>query len=363
MHDRRGLACARFAVWISVALLTTLVSGCRALTSGQTNKPLVSARQLSLRGADALQRGRDQDAELLFSQSLALSPLDERAHWGYATTLWNRGDKARATFHMTEALRLSGRNPEYAIRLGEMYLELGNFADAKNIALDVLSANRNHAQAWALLGDTHRAESDWDDARECYHRALLIRRDYPKVQLAIAELYRKTGRPERALSTLDRMTDLNAAISDNPEHMLLRGLAFADLNRPQEAASLLAECSEHLPPDRWQQQLEVAETQCRIGEMVQARMAMGRIAESHANDPAVLQMKHHLDQHFNLLAENPSLPNSALPNPPLANYSSLPLGSRNSDGATEGSPILPIQRSPAEPKQLPGGTANFRTKR
>lgn len=362
MHDRRGSVRAWLAVWISVALLPALVPGCRALTSGQTNKPLVSARQLSLRGADALQRGRDQDAELLFSQSLALSPLDERAHWGYATTLWNRGDKERATFHMTEALRLSERNPEYAIRLGEMYLELGNYADAKNIALDVLSANRNHSQAWALLGDTHRAESDWDDARECYHRALLIRRDYPKVQLAIAELYRKTGRPQRALSTLDRMTDLNATIADNPEHMLLRGLAFADLNRPQEAASLLAECSEHLPPERWQQQLEVAETQCRIGEMVQARMTMGRIVESHANEPAVLHMKHHLDQHFSLLAENPSLPNSPLPNPTLADPSSFPRGSRNSDGTPEGFPILTIQRSPAEPKQLPGSTAGFRSK-
>jgi tetratricopeptide (TPR) repeat protein len=281
--------------WLPAVFANT---SCRALTSGQTNKPLVSARQLSLRGADALQRGRSSDAELLFSQSLAQSPLDERAHWGYATTLWDRGDKQTATFHMAEALRLSGRNPEYAIRLGEMNLELGNIADAKNIALDVLSANRNHAQAWSLLGDTHRAEKDWDNAMECYHRALLIRSDYPKVQLAMADIYRKRGRPQRALAMLDRMTDINADISENPEHMLLRGLTFADLHRDQDATSLLASCSEHLSADSWRKQLEVAEAQYRLGALVEARMTMGRIPNDHITDAAVLSFKNKLDSSF-----------------------------------------------------------------
>lgn len=273
-------------------------TGCRSLTSGQTNRPLVTARQLSLRGADALQRERYQDAELLFSQSLAQSSLDERAHWGYAMTLWNRGDKQRATFHMSEALRLSGRNPEYAVRLGEMYLELGRIEDAKNMALDVLSGNRNHAQAWALLGDTHRAERDWDNSMECYHRALLIRADYPKVQLAVAELYRLRGRPERALSTLDRMTDLNANIAEDPNHMLLRGMTFADLQRNQEAAVLLASGSERLPPDQWRRQLEVAETQFRLGELVDARLTLGRIPEPSSQDPAVTAFRDKLDASF-----------------------------------------------------------------
>ena len=113
---------------------------------------------------------------------------------------------------MSEALRLSGQNPEYAIRVGEMYLESGKNEQAKQIALDVLSVNRNHAQAWALLGDTHRASSETHDALECYHRALLIRSDYPRVQLSIAELYRTTQRPERSLSTLDHMADLDRLV-------------------------------------------------------------------------------------------------------------------------------------------------------
>jgi tetratricopeptide (TPR) repeat protein len=179
-----------------------------------------------------------------------------------------------------------------------MYLELGRIEDAKNMALDVLSGNRNHAQAWALLGDTHRAERDWDNAMECYHRALLIRADYPKVQLAVAELYRLRGRPERAMSTLDRMTDLNANIAEDPNHMLLRGMTFADLQRNQEAAVLLANGSERLPPDQWRRQLEVAETQFRLGELVDARLTLGRIPEPSSQDPAVTAFRDKLDASF-----------------------------------------------------------------
>lgn len=298
MHVVRRPRYGASSVLVLCFLALVPMLGCRAFRGDTTNKPLVSARQLSLRGADALQRSRYQDAELLFSQALAVSPLDERAHWGYAMTLWNRGEKQQATQHMSEALRLSGRNPDYAIQLGEMYLELGDYASAKRFALDVLSDNRNHARAWALLGDTHRAESDWTNALECYHRALLIKSDYPQVQLSIADIYRKQGKPERALSTLDRMVDLHTAVREDPEHMLLRGLALADLNRPQEAAALLAKASEGLPTSELDRHLEVVEAQRRAGELVQARISLGRLLAESGGDPRVQTAKLQLDESF-----------------------------------------------------------------
>jgi tetratricopeptide (TPR) repeat protein len=288
---------------MGMAISLVANSGCRVFRGYGTNPSLVTARQLSLRGADALQRSRTQDAELLFSQALALSPLDERAHWGYAMTLWEKGEKHQATHHMSEALRLSGRNPEYAIQLGEMHQEIGENAVAKKLSLDVLSGNRNHARAWALLGDTHRSAEEWVDALECYHRALLIRSDYPRVQLSIAELYRKQGKPERALATLDRMVDLHVAVREDPEHMFFRGLALVDLNRPQEGAALLAGAAEKLPTDQLDRHLAIVDAQHRIGELVQARISLGRLAAENAQDLRVQAAKMHLDQSFAALSQ------------------------------------------------------------
>ena len=293
--------------WLGIALIASLNSGCRSFVQRTSNSPLVAARQLSLRGADALQRSRQQDAEILFSEALQQSPLDERAHWGYATTLWNRGDRERAVKHMREALRLSGKNPEYAIRLGEMSLEMGDRKSASESALSVLSANRNHAEAWALLGDTHQSERDWPAALECYHRALLVRSDYPRVQLSVAELYRHTGRPQRTLATLDHMSDQRATATTDPEVLLIRGQALADLNRREEAAEALAKASERMPSNRVDKQIQLVHAQHRIGELVPARMTLGRLLASNTSDPEVLRLQSMLDLSFKHLSE-PALP-------------------------------------------------------
>ncbi len=289
---------------VTLVLLVSnpLSVGCRILDRGQRNQSLVSARQLSLRGTEAYQRDRIQDAELLFTQALTQSPYDERAHWGYANTLWKQGNKNKAIEHMAEAYRLSGRNPDYAVQLGEMHLEIGNQEQAKQLSLDVLSANRGHANAWALLGDVHAKQADWSSALECYHHALILRSDFPKVQFAIAEIYRTTGRPERALATLDHMADLHVAVVDSPDHLLLRGLVYADLNRAREASELLAKCSERLPAEEWEKQLAVVEAQVRCADLVQARMAIGRIPEMQAGTKQVSYWQTRLNEDFLRLA-------------------------------------------------------------
>ncbi len=302
-HSESSLGSVLF--WVCALLYCTTGLGCRSFVQAKSNSQLVQARQLSLRGADALQRSRQQDAEMLFSEALRNSPLDERAHWGYATTLWQRGDRQRAIEHMREAVRLSGRNPEYAVRLGEMNLDVGDRSAAREYALGVLSANRSNAEAWALLGDTHHSERDWPTALECYNRALLYRSDYPRVQLVVAEIYRNTGRPQRTLAALDRMVDLHASASTDPESLLIRGMALADLDRVAEAAVALAMASERMPSDRIDKQIQLVQAQHRIGELVPARMTLGRLIAAKSNNPEVERLQSMLDMSFSQLS-NPS---------------------------------------------------------
>ena len=46
-----------------------------------------------------------------------------------------------------------------------------------------------------------------DEALLSYHRALAYQEHYPRVQIAISEVYRYQDRPQRALSTLDHLCD------------------------------------------------------------------------------------------------------------------------------------------------------------
>jgi tetratricopeptide (TPR) repeat protein len=229
--------------------------------------------------------------------------MDERAHWGYATTLWNRGDQAKAIEHMREAIRLSGDNPQYLVQFGEMLLTVGNYSEAESAANAVLANNHKNPTAWALRGNVHQAKREWDDARNCYQRALLIQSDYPEAQLQLAEVYRTLGKPQRSLAVLDRMVDLHNTASHDPDALLYRGLALADLNRTQEAADTLAKASERLPAEDVQKQLQIVHAQHRIGELVAARITLGRVRSNNAEIPEVARLQSMLDMSFAHLSD------------------------------------------------------------
>lgn len=281
-------------------------AGCRTLRAGLPDGRLVRGRQLSLRGADLLRRSRFEDAQSLFSEAIHHCPTDERAHWGYATTLWENGRRPEAIAHMREAVRLSGSNPEFMVRLGEMYLAEGDAIGAKSQAEQVLQTHRDRADAWALMGDSQSHSHQPADAIESYHRALLLQPDYPRVQLAVAEMYRLTGRPNRSLATLDRMVDLHPNACEKGETQLIRALALIDLNRRDEAVLSLKQATEGLPKDNPQRQIELVHAQYKLGELVEARISLGRLLQQYPEHPGARRLQSELDSSFVYLAEQPT---------------------------------------------------------
>ena len=280
--------------------------GCRTLRGTLPDGRLVRARQLSLRGADLLRRSRFEDAQTLFDEAIRYCPSDERAHWGYATTLWENGRHSEAIVHMREAVRLSGSNPEFMIRLGEMYLAEGDAAGAMTQAEQVLKSHRDRADAWALLGDSQSRSDRLLEAIESYHRALLAQPDYPQVQLAVAELYRQAGRPNRSLATLDRMVDMHPSSCAQGETQLVRALALIDLDRRDEAVLALQSADKGLPLNKPQRHIDLVNAQCQLGELVEARISLGRFLQLFPDHASAIQLQSQLDNSFAYLAEQTS---------------------------------------------------------
>jgi len=293
---------------MSIVIGCGVVSGCRVFRGRGPDAHSVKARQLSLRGADLLRRSRYEDAETLFTEAIQNCPTDERAHWGYAATLWENGQRPLAIQHMQEAVRLSGSNPEFLVRLGEMYLAEGDYEGAKSQAQLTLKSHRDRADAWALLGDSQTQQGNHQEAVESYQRALLIKSDYPRVQIAVADSYRKVGRPLRSLATLDRMVDIHPTVHDNGETQLVRGLALMDLDRREEAVTALKAASDGIPIEKRERQLELVSAQYQLGELVDARLSLGKLLQ-HAPDHAEARMlQGQINTSFEVLASKPSEP-------------------------------------------------------
>jgi len=210
--------------------------GCRAITQYGESKQSISARRLSRQGLEAMHAGQWDVAEDLFSDALELTAADDRAHWGLAESLWQRGEKQAALKHMEEAVRLSASDPRLMQRLGKMYLDLDRVADADRQSLAALQADRQSAEVWGLRGDCLVKLGDLDGALAAYHQALALQPNFPDVQLEIAELYRQQERYDRLLATIDRLQDTigTGGVCPARAHML-RGIALHRLQRYGDA--------------------------------------------------------------------------------------------------------------------------------
>jgi tetratricopeptide (TPR) repeat protein len=199
---------------------------------------MAAARQLSRQGLDAQQRHDWQRAELLFAAAIVKSPADERAHYGYAESLWRRGNYAAAIASMEESVRLSGYDPERRVRLGTMYLATGDIRLALLQAERAIAANPQLSGAWALRGKAEHASGALHEALASFHRALSLAPEVTEVQLAVADIYALQNRPQRALATLQSLADQFPADQIPREVLERQALALRALGRPQDAVAL-----------------------------------------------------------------------------------------------------------------------------
>ncbi|TWT65313.1 tetratricopeptide repeat protein [Allorhodopirellula solitaria] len=249
--------CLGASLLAAALTLVSLQLGCRSIVKFGESRQSVAARRLSRQGLKAARQGDWTVAEDLFSKSLDVSNNNDAAHRGLADTLWLRGRRNDAVVHLKKAVQLSAGDPKHLQRLGRMYLELGRVDEAARQCEIALQSDREWAALWALWGDCETAQGRSDSALAAYHRALSLQPDYPYVQLQAAEIYHQHQRHDRLLATLDRfngasssaqLTQTDGGIIPGRAD-LLRGLAYRELGRGDEANRYLIAAAEKNPAD------------------------------------------------------------------------------------------------------------------
>lgn len=232
---------ARLAGWLLLCGITLFAaSGCRTFCPRSLEQNVVDARQASLQGLDAMQRGQWSDAERIFAGAVKACPVDERARGCYAETLWQRGSCQEALTHMQEAVKLSAGDPQRLVQLGEMHLALRQLSKAGECAESAIAKNGRLSSAWALRGDVRLARGQFDDALADFHRSLAYSNHQPRVQLAVAQIYCRQSRPQRALSTLETLAEQFPPSEVPVEVVAMQGTTLKQLARHSEAAEMLA---------------------------------------------------------------------------------------------------------------------------
>ncbi len=289
-------ACAAASQGTSVLAIAVLLTagGCRAFRSQTTSDAaVVEARQLSLQGMTARDRGRWDQAEACYADAVLKCPADERARCGYAESLWQRGAEQEAVTHMEEAVRLSGHDPERLVQLGEMYLARGELSRAAGQADRAIRASRQLASAWALRGKVLKAQGSRTEALASFHRALTIQQQYPEVQLELAETYHEQGRPQLALATLQALADGFPPEQIPVDVLIQQGFALRQLGRYADAAESLAKAAQRGSASA-DLLYELGLTQLSAGDPGAARQSIAASLEHDPNHAAALALRDQL---------------------------------------------------------------------
>lgn len=299
-------ACCRLPAWfatvvlgLGLVLLVGSLGGCRAIRARTESQPAIAARRLSRQGLEAMHRQRWTNAEELFTDALELNANDDRANWGMAETLWQRGDGDEALEYMERAVRLSGSHPELVVRLGRMQFEQGDYDASWETSQRALRLGRELPETWALRGDCLRQRQRSAEALAAYHRALALRPAYPTVQIEAAELYRQQGRYDRVLATLQRLQETATAEQCPPRAELLRGIAMQRLGRDDEAAACFDRVIRQNPDDL-QTQLLRASLALRQQDWGTAQRATREALRIEPTSPLGLELAIQVDQQLRM---------------------------------------------------------------
>jgi tetratricopeptide (TPR) repeat protein len=245
-------------------------------------------RQLSREGVVALEHGDAARARLLLEQAVATSPTDVDARRNLAEALWRDNEPSGAVEQIERAAELDPRHVATIVRAGEMLLGVRDVDRAQLRADEALVLDSTQAGAWALRGRVYRQRGDSERALADFHQALRYNPRAADVLLEAAQLQYELGRPQRCLTTLQNLLDLYPEDQQPRPALWLEGLAFAAVDRKQDAVdSLYAATTQGAPDPELLYQL--ARAQNDIGQTAAAAPTARQAADAgHVGSQSLL---------------------------------------------------------------------------
>ncbi|PHR94996.1 MAG: hypothetical protein COA78_31085 [Blastopirellula sp.] len=235
--------CSRGLVLHSLlCCLLLFACGCSTFSrSKAAHQQVVKSRQLTQEGIYAMQRGNWDEAERKLKEAKENCPYDIQSRTKYAETLWNKQEFHQAIEEMESTIQLSGEDSTLMVQLGTMHFEMGKYQEAEQQAEQAIRLTPQLASAWVLKGDIARGKSNLEQARNSYLRAIAIDRELPEVQLNLAQIFRESGEPHRALICLNQVENQHPP-GDLPASLLIeQGITYKTLGRYEDASLVFAE--------------------------------------------------------------------------------------------------------------------------
>ena len=265
------------------AIIATSACGCKF--SGYQNplsRSVLTSRELSQRGAAAMEKHDWTQAEAMFAQACESCPHDVDARRNYAEMLWRRGERVQAIEQFKAATQLAPEDAPLRVRLAEFELLAGDVKAAQSDAEAAIDIEPRSAEAWWVRGRVMRQQSDNQEALADFHRALSYDPRNGPVLHELAITYLALREPQRALSNLQALIDQHPPGAEPQQLLFEIGQAYAGLGRYDDAVDSFHHALAREKPTG-DILFHLSEAERSRGRMSAARVAM---EEAVALDPS-----------------------------------------------------------------------------
>ncbi len=195
-----------------------------------------SVSDLILQANNMLQSHQVEQALPLLREAVDRQPsnvaaLDLLAEAAQSAARWEE-----AKFALKSALTYQKDNIELSLRLGEVYLAMGDTSAARDVFRGVIKRFPHSDRAWAALGLIEAELGKRDEALAKLQRALEENPLLPEVQLAYGELLLQAGKADEALQALRTAANL---LDQDPQVEARLGQALLALGNGKDALGKL----------------------------------------------------------------------------------------------------------------------------
>lgn len=227
----------------------------RLLGTGEVQQALAIARRLVVEAPHApdahhllgmcLSHAADVHAsDAAFREALRLAPAHPLVLANYAAMLRKSGRAIDALPYSERALKVSPSSFKSWLDLASTAYAAGEHGRAMAAARGALAFEPESIAAWQLLGNAARSVEDLETAEKAYLKVTKLDRANVPAQIAIADVQRRAGRPDRAILSIEQ-----AIVRHGPMPSLVDALAGAllDAGDPDAAIAMAERVAQAVP--------------------------------------------------------------------------------------------------------------------
>jgi tetratricopeptide (TPR) repeat protein len=246
--------------WPSILLIASLaIAGC--------SEKAPNKEQTLSRANEAFAAQRYIQAEKDYREILRRAPDDLGAMRQLGTLYYDQGQIAQAYPLLKKYAGLQPDDPDMQVKFGLALFATGDFAQAREAALQALSKRPGDEQALSLLADAARSPDEVEDARKTIEDFRKADQDRPGYHLALGSLAARKGEKARAETEFKKTLELDPKSS--PAHVALAMLYWS--NNDLKAADQAFKTAGGLAPASSPVRMRYVDFKLRTGSVAEAK--------------------------------------------------------------------------------------------